>query len=67
MPEHGRKATIHEADLRLGSALWAKPGWTFIRLLWAHLERRRKPAHLPGEQECRCGRILLMKRPFSVR
>ena len=26
-----------------------------------------KPAHLPGEQECRCGRILSMKRPFSVR
>jgi hypothetical protein len=27
----------------------------------------REEAHLPGEQECRCGRIPSMKRPFSVR
>ena len=27
----------------------------------------REEAHLPGEQECCCGRILSMKRPFSVR
>jgi hypothetical protein len=28
---------------------------------------RREEAHLPGEQECRCGRILSTMRPFSVR
>jgi hypothetical protein len=27
----------------------------------------REEVHLAGEQECRCGRILSMKRPFSVR
>ena len=27
----------------------------------------REEAHLPGEQECRRGRIPSMKRPFSVR
>ena len=31
------------------------------------LYETREEAHLPGEQECRCGRIPSMKRPFSVR